>query len=83
MHHRLVVGSLVLVSLALAYIPEVAAAQAPAAKSAAAAQPKAAAPSKLTGPLAMPRMAVTTVRIKPERPPWRRMSSEAARSGPI
>ncbi len=66
MHHRLVVGSLALVSLALAATPEMTAAQAPAAKSAPAAQPKAAAAPKPAGPLSMPRMAVTTVRIKPE-----------------
>jgi len=64
MHHRFV-GSMVLVSLALASTPELTAAQAPAAKNTAAAQPKAAA-AKLTGPLSMPHMAVTTVRIKPE-----------------
>ncbi|HEY2906229.1 MAG TPA: hypothetical protein VGJ29_10040, partial [Vicinamibacterales bacterium] len=66
MQHRLVVGSLALVSLALAYTPAMTAAQAPAAKSAPAAQPKVPAAPKPAGALAMPRMAITTVRIKPE-----------------
>jgi hypothetical protein len=66
MHHRLVVGSLAVVSLALAYTPETTAAQAPAAKSAPAAQPKSPAASKPAGTLSMPRVGITTVRIKPE-----------------
>jgi hypothetical protein len=64
MHHRLVVGSLVLVSLALTCASQMAA-QAPAAKSAPATQSKSAAPAKPSA-ASMPRMAVTTVRIKPE-----------------
>ena len=66
MQRRLVVGSLVLVSLALAHTPEMTAAQAPATKSASAAQPKAPAAAKPAGAVSMPRMAITTVRIKPE-----------------
>jgi hypothetical protein len=66
MTHRLVVVTLAVVSLASGYTPKtVLARQAAAAKTTPAAQPKAPA-AKPAGPPAMPRMSITTVRIKPE-----------------